>query len=94
MNDTVNISLTEFGGVIVALLVVGAILKNAFPSFPNRIIPLITLFGGVLAYQATSNGWTDPKQWIAAIVAAATATGIHSGIKNTVEKRDESGGGN
>lgn len=80
----ININLAEFGSVIMALLLVGGILKNAFPSFPNRVIPLITWLLGVVAYLAISKGWSDPGQWIAAIVAAATATGTHSGIKNTL----------
>lgn len=82
----ININLAEFGGVIVALLTVGALLKNAFPNFPNRLIPLLTWALGLLAYLALSNGWADSKQWIAAVVAAATATGMHSGIKNSVAK--------
>lgn len=81
----INIDLTEFGGVITALLVVGAILKNAFPKFPNRAIPAITWILGVLAYLTLAKGWGDPQQWLAAIVTAATATGLHSGIKNTVQ---------
>jgi len=83
MNTTLN--LQEFGGVIVGLLTVGALLKNAFPKFPNRLIPLLTWVLGVVGYQALVTGWTDPKQWLAAVIAAATATGIHSGIKNTVQ---------
>lgn len=79
-----NINIQEFGGTIAALLVVGTILKNAFPAFPNRLIPLVTWVLGVLAYLALSKGWGDPQQWIAAVVAAATATGVHSGIKNTM----------
>jgi len=87
MNTTID--LTNFGGVIAGLLVVGAILKNAFPNFPNRLIPLFTWLIGVLAYQALVVGWTDPKAWVAAVLAAATATGIHSGIKNTVQSEQE-----
>lgn len=83
--QTINIDLNMFGGVIAALLVVGGILKNAIPSFPNRMIPLVTLVLGVVAYLAISSGWNEPAQWVAAIVTAATATGTHSGIKNSFE---------
>lgn len=86
--SAININLAEFGGVIVALLTVGAILKNAFPTFPNRLIPLLTWCLGVVAYLSLVGGWGDTKQWIAAVVAAATATGVHSGIKNSVEKTE------
>lgn len=89
--DNININLSEFGGVIAALLIVGTIFKNAFPDFPNRFIPLLTWVLGMGAYLTLTNGWHDPKQWLAAIVAAATATGTHSAIKNTVQK--EGGGG-
>lgn len=89
--DNININLSEFGGVIAALLIVGTIFKNAFPNFPNRFIPLLTWVLGMGAYLTLTNGWHDPKQWLAAVVAAATATGTHSAIKNTVQKED--GGG-
>lgn len=81
----ISINLAEFGGVIVALLIVGSILKNAFPNLPNRIIPLITWVLGVVAYLSMTGGWRDANQWIAAVVAAATATGTHSGIKNSFQ---------
>src|SRR5512136_1364919 len=82
MNTTINIS--EFGETIAALLIVGAIFKNAFPAFPNRFIPLLTWTLGVVAYLTLTSGWNDPKAWVAAVIAAATATGVHSGIKNTL----------
>ena len=49
------------------------------------IIPFITWCLGVVAYLAISKGWADSAQWIAAVVASATATGVHSGIKNTLQ---------
>jgi hypothetical protein len=82
---TVQINVTEFGAVVAALMVVGAILKNALPEFPNRLIPLIILVLGVVAYLAITAGWGDPKAWVAAVVAAATAVGAHSGIKNSLQ---------
>lgn len=84
----ISINLAEFGGVIVALLIVGSILKNAFPNMPNRIIPLITWALGVVAYLGMTNGWKQFPQWIAAVVAAATATGTHSGIKNSFQPNE------
>jgi hypothetical protein len=83
MNTTID--LTEFGAIVAAILVLGAIFKNAFPSFPNRLIPLLTWGVAVIAYLVSSDGWADPKQWLAAAIAAATATGIHSGVKNTMQ---------
>lgn len=88
MNET-QISLTNFGSVIVGLLVVGSILKNAFPSFPNRLVPLVTWTLGIVAYLILSKGWSDAEQWLAAVLASASATGIHSGIKNTIQARSE-----
>lgn len=87
MNE-IKINLDQFAVVVIALLTVGAILKNAIPSFPNRLIPLVTLLLAIAAYQSLVNGWHDPRQWVAALVAAATATGFHSGLKNSSAKTD------
>ncbi len=86
MNTNLNINLSDFAGVILALSIVGALLKNAWPTFPNRLIPLVTWTLGTAGYLAMTGGWSNPKQWLAAIVASATATGTHSGIKNTFQK--------
>lgn len=80
-----QINITDFGGTIAGLLVVGGILKNAFPNFPNRLIPLVTWVLGVAAYLAMSKGWGDPQQWMAGIITAASATGLHSATKNTMQ---------
>lgn len=87
--DTDTINLAEFGGTILALLAVGAFLKHAFPAFQNRFIPIATWLLGTFAYVTMANGWTDPKQWLAGIIASATATGVHSGVKNTTENQDD-----
>ncbi|HNR70428.1 MAG TPA: phage holin family protein [Verrucomicrobiota bacterium] len=79
-----NIEIGEFGSVIAALLVVGAILKHAFPSFPNNKIPLVTFILGTLAYVAMVKGWGNVQQWIAGVVAAVTATGAHSSVQNVL----------
>jgi hypothetical protein len=86
MEGSIVIDLANFGPVVAALLVVGGILKNAVPSFPNRLIPVVILVLGMLAYLALSAGWGDPGQWVAAFVAAAAAIGAHSGVKNSLEK--------
>ena len=80
-----EINLNEFGSTVAALLIVGAILKNALPQFPNRLIPLVILVLGVLSYLALTHGWDDSAQWVTAVVAAATAVGAHSGIKNSLQ---------
>jgi hypothetical protein len=81
----VEINLSEFGGIVGALMIVGAVLKNAVPEFPNRLIPLVILILGVASYLALTHGWSDEGQWVAAVVAAATAVGAHSGIKNSLQ---------
>ncbi|MCX7915076.1 MAG: hypothetical protein N3A53_02070 [Verrucomicrobiae bacterium] len=91
MTTTINIG--EFGGVIAALIILGAILKNAFPAFPNRFIPLTTWLLGVIAYQTLTNGWGDGASWLAAIITAATATGTHSAFKNTLQQSPKEDGG-
>lgn len=87
MNTTIDLG--QFGAIVGALVIIGAILKNAIPAFPNRFIPLLTLILGVAAYLSMSGGWNDPKQWVAAFMAAATATGTHSTVKNTFQSREE-----
>jgi hypothetical protein len=83
MNTTINVA--DFAAVVAGLLVVGGILKNAFPSFPNRFIPLVTWVLGVVAYLVITNGWNQPAQWLAAVITSATATGTYSAVKNTVQ---------
>lgn len=84
MNETPNL-LVDAGSIVVPLLVVGAILKKAFPKFPNQMIPLVTLVGGMAAYVAKTGGATL-NDWVQALLISATATGIHSGVKNVFEK--------
>lgn len=78
--------LADAGALIAALLIVGAILKNAVPQFPTRFIPLLTMVGGTIGYMLmTDSAWGSGKAWFTALLVAASATGIHSGIKNTVQ---------
>lgn len=86
-----NIDITQFTGLIAALMLVGFIFKNAVPAFPNRFIPLITLILGFVGYLVISKGWSDPSQYVAALIAAATATGAHSGIKNLLALGSDAG---
>jgi len=83
VNTTINV--TDFATIVGPLLVIGGILKNSFPNLPNRVIPGITWFLGVLGYQALTDGWTNGPSWVAAVIASATATGTHSAVKNTVQ---------
>lgn len=78
-----SINVTEFAATVAGAMMVGFILKHAFPQFPNRMIPLVTLVLSTLGYLAMTDGWSQPQQWFAALIAAATATGTHSGLKNT-----------
>lgn len=80
MNTTINI--TEFGAVVVGLISIVELLKRTL-DLPPRIIPLFSWVLGVIAYQAISNGWADGASWVEAVIASATATGVHSGLKNT-----------
>lgn len=84
MNETLTSK--EVGVVITGLLLVGGLLKNAFPSFPNRFIPLLTWILGVPSFLALSaaGAWTDPAAWTNAALLCASATGIHSGLKNSL----------
>lgn len=78
-------NLTDAATIIPMILIAGAILKHAFPTLPNRFIPLMTWILGALGYLLKSGDWTGPNIFTA-ILVAASATGIHSGLKNTMEK--------
>ena len=80
-----EIDITNIASITGGLIILGAILKNAFPAFPNRYIPACTWLAGMIVYQTVSNGWADPKQWVVALLTAATATGTHSAFKNTIQ---------
>lgn len=71
------------GKIIPPLLMLGWLLKNAFPKFPNRFIPLLTWLLAVPAFVVFS-GDASAKGLVTAAMVALTATGIHSGIKNTL----------
>lgn len=74
--------------IMLGVLGVGALLKHAFPAFNNRWIPLLTWTLGTIAFVLKSQDYSVTGIFIGVVVAAA-ATGIHSGIKNTVESDDE-----
>lgn len=77
-----NEATLKAGGTIIGvLLVVGAIFKHAFPKFPNRFIPLLTLVLGVPLF-VVQTGDTSANGWLTALLVAATATGTHSTVKN------------
>jgi len=87
MNAT-DINLNDWATVFAGVIIIGGIIKNAIPSIPNRFIPLITWVMGVVGYQLLVNGWDDSKQWLVAIITAASGTGAHSGTKNTFQKKE------
>lgn len=82
MNTTINIG--EFAGVVGGIIVAIEVVKRAFPAFPARLVPLLTLVLAVPAYLTLVGGWDNPQQYIAAFVASVTATGTYSGIRATV----------
>lgn len=78
----------NLAGILSALLLVGAILKHAV-GFPTKYIPLLLLVGGELCWLAMTRGWSDPAQWLAGLIAVASAIGVHSGVKNSFEKKGD-----
>lgn len=76
-------SLAVDAGVVIApLMILGAILKHAFPAFPNRLIPAVTLVAGVPLFMFKS-GDVSMNGFVTALLVSITAVGVHSGIKNT-----------
>lgn len=89
-NNITGSPYTDAGALIVGLMLVGVILKNAFPDFPNRLIPLCTFIMGTLGYMVmTDSPMASGKAWFTSILVAATATGLHSGLKNTFQVAGE-----
>ncbi len=82
--NTINIEAGDMGLVIAFVLLVGGIIKN-FTPIKNELIPLITWLLGGLLYQWLSNGWSDPRQWMMALISVAGATGLHSATRSTVD---------
>jgi hypothetical protein len=71
----------EYTYIIGVLLAIGAVLKHALPTFPNRFIPLVTLVAGTVAVCWWAEAW-DKHTILAGIIVALTATGFHSATKS------------
>lgn len=84
MNETINIEAGDMGIVVAFVLLVGGIIKNYTP-IKNDFIPLITWALGGLLYQWLAGGWSDPRQWMMALISVAGATGLHSATRSTVD---------
>ena len=82
--NTINIDSGDMGLVVGFVLMLGYIIKTYTP-IKNELIPLITWALGGLLYQWLSGGWTDPRQWMMALLSVAGATGLHSATKSTIE---------
>jgi len=83
MNETINIEAGDMGMVVAFVLMLGGVIKNYTPV-KNELIPLITWILGGLLYQWLAGGWTDPRQWMMALISVAGATGLHSATRSTV----------
>lgn len=83
-NEPINISTGDMGLVVAFVLLLGGVIKN-YTAIKNELIPLITWLLGGLLYQWLAGGWADPRQWMMALISVAGATGLHSGMRNTVE---------
>lgn len=84
MNENISIEAGDMGIVVAFVLLVGGIIKNYTP-IKNELIPLITWALGGLLYQWLAGGWSDPRQWMMALISVAGATGLHSATRSTVE---------
>lgn len=81
--STVEINMEDMGLAIAFVLLLGGVIKN-FTPIDNKWIPLITWILGGLLYQWLAGGWTDPRQWMMALISVAGATGLHSATRSTV----------
>jgi multisubunit Na+/H+ antiporter MnhE subunit len=67
---------------------VAGILKNAWEAFPNRLIPLVTWVLSATAYVLVTKDFTGAGL-VEGILTAAMATGVHSGLKNSLETKQK-----
>lgn len=89
MNETsFNVEAGDMGLAVAFVLMVGGIIKN-FTPINNKWIPLITWALGGLLYQWLSDGWSDPRQWMMALLSVAGATGLHSATQSTLSSSGE-----
>lgn len=80
----VSIDMDDLGLVVGIILIVGGVLKNK-TKLDNDWIPVITWVGGGLLYLGLSDGWGELRQWLAALMAVASATGLHSATTSTFD---------
>lgn len=73
--------------VLVACLVVGYILKTSFESFPNKYIPTVLAFTGLVLNLAVS-GMTIENAVYGALMGLAS-TGMHQAFTRFVEGQTE-----
>lgn len=73
--------------VLVACLVVGYILKTSFESFPNKYIPTVLAFTGLVLNLAVS-GLSIENAVYGALMGLAS-TGMHQAFTRFVEGKNE-----
>lgn len=73
--------------VMVACLVVGYILKTSFTSFPNKYIPTVLAFTGLVLNLAVS-GMTIENAVYGALMGLAS-TGMHQAFTRFIEGKNE-----
>lgn len=73
--------------VLVACLVVGYILKTSFESFPNKYIPTVLAFVGLVLNLAVS-GMTIENAVYGALMGLAS-TGMHQAFTRFIEGKNE-----
>lgn len=73
--------------VLVACLVVGYILKTSFTSFPNKYIPTVLAFTGLVLNLAVS-GMTIENAVYGALMGLAS-TGMHQAFTRFIEGQTE-----
>lgn len=79
----VTIDMEDLGYVVGVILLAGTFLKRGLKWFPNDLIPALTWLGGAALYLGLSDGWGELRQWLAALMAVASATGLHSASTST-----------
>lgn len=80
-----GVDAATFAAIVGAMVMLGGVMKHAFPNVPNRLIPILLLVMGTGATVVMAEAIT-PRVFILSFVAVTTAIGTHQLVTQTANK--------